>query len=94
MENEKENNANGNPCCEDKWEKRIEEKFENWGKCDKKHKSHGAFIGGGFYCFGVIATAIYYIQQVEGFWLTILAVLKALVWPVFLIHKVFELLNM
>jgi len=93
MKKENENHSKNDSCCEEEWEKRIEKKFENWGKCGKKHKSH-AFIGGGFYCFGFIASAIYYIQQVEGFWLTVLALLKALVWPVFLIYKVFELLNM
>jgi len=80
--------------CEKEWEQRIEKKVKDWEKCGKTHKSSHAFIGGGFYCFGVIASAVYYIQQVDGFWLTILAILKALVWPVFLIYKVFQLLSM
>jgi len=46
------------------------------------------------YFLGIIGTAIYYVQQVHGFWLIVLAILKAIVWPVFLLYKVFQLLHM
>ena len=41
----------------------------------------------GAYCLGVIGAAIYYLQQSNGFWQGVLAILKALVWPAFLVYK-------
>lgn len=57
--------------------------------CGKKNMKHNASTGG-VYFLGFIGAVIYFISQVTGFWLTVLAILKALVWPVFL---VFELLK-
>ena len=53
------------------------------------YKGNGA-CGGGIYFLGIIASAIYYIQQSSTFWEGVLGVLKALVWPVFLIYKLFS----
>lgn len=57
-----------------------------------QHRSH-CETGGGIYFFAIIGAAVYFIQQVSGFWLIVLAILKAIVWPAFLIHKVFTMLN-
>lgn len=46
------------------------------------HKSHGAIYGLGF-----VGAAIYYIQAATGFWMGVLGVLKAIVWPAFLVFK-------
>ena len=46
--------------------------------------------GGCFYILGFIGAAVYYISTANGFWVGVLGVLKALVWPAFL---VFELLK-
>ena len=46
--------------------------------------------GGAVYGLGFIGAAIYYISTSEGFWLGVLGILNALVWPAFL---VFELLK-
>ena len=46
--------------------------------------------GGCAYGLGVIGAAIYYIGAASGFWVGVLGVLKALVWPAML---VFELLS-
>lgn len=40
-----------------------------------------------------VGAAWYFLQVSYGFWDSILALLKALVWPAFLIHRVFELLR-
>lgn len=40
-----------------------------------------------------IGAAVYFVQRSEGFWGFILAILKAAVWPAYLIHRAFELLN-
>jgi hypothetical protein len=47
--------------------------------------------GGCAYGLGVIGAAVYYISVASGFWVGVLGVLKALVWPAFL---VFELLKL
>ncbi len=43
------------------------------------------------YGLGFIGAAVYYIQQATGFWEGVLGVLKALVWPAFLVHKLLGL---
>lgn len=46
------------------------------------------------YFAAFVGVAIYYIQQAEGFWMGVLGILKAMVWPAFLAHKLFETLGM
>ena len=48
---------------------------------------------GMMYCMGILGTAFYFVSQVDGFWNVILAILKAFVWPAFLINRIFELLR-
>lgn len=45
---------------------------------------------GAIYGLGFVGAVIYYISTATGFWMGVLGVLKALVWPAFL---VFELLK-
>ncbi len=42
------------------------------------------------YCLGMIGAAVYFVQQANGFGEVLVALLKAVVWPAFL---VFELLK-
>ncbi len=42
--------------------------------------------GGGVYGLGFIGSAVYYISTASGFWSGVLGLLKALVWPAFLIY--------
>ena len=73
-------------------------KYEADGRNWKYHKWHhghrGGMNGGSIYCLGVIGVAIYYIQQVHGFWPAIVAILKAIVWPAYLLYHVFQMLHM
>lgn len=48
---------------------------------------------GGFYLLAFIGAAVYFVQLSEGFGEFIVALLKALVWPAYLIYHVFELLR-
>ena len=61
-----------------------------WHKWKKKKDFANSCSGGGLYCLGFIGAVIYYISTATGFWNGVLGVLKALVWPAFL---VFELLK-
>ena len=49
-------------------------------------QQHGAW--GGAYFLGMIGAAVFYMQHAHTFWAVILGLLKALVWPVFVIHHV------
>lgn len=44
------------------------------------------------YGLGIIGAAIYFIGHATTFWTGVLGVLKALVWPAFMVYKAFELL--
>lgn len=48
---------------------------------------------GGAYFLTFIGAAVYFVQNSEGFWGFILALLKAAVWPAFAVHRALELLN-
>lgn len=50
-------------------------------------------IGGGLYLVTYIGAAVYFVSISEGFWGFVWALLKALVWPGFLVNRVFELLR-
>ena len=56
----------------------------------------GASCGGGsgIYGLGFIGAAIYYISTATGFWMGVLGLLKAIIWPVFLVYGVLKFLGM
>lgn len=54
-------------------------------------QQHGAW--GGAYFLGMIGAAVYYVQHSHTFWTLVLGLLKALVWPVFVVHHVLALTN-
>lgn len=102
MTEEKKEEQKCNWCDEEYWEKKfgkdfeqkIRNKFESWGKCPPRswHREQG--MNGGFYFLPMIGTAVYYVQQVDGFWPTVVAILKAFVWPAMLAYEVFVRLGM
>ncbi len=49
--------------------------------------------GGAVYGLGFVGALVYYLQHATTFWAGIIGILKALVWPAFLIFKLFELLK-
>ena len=53
----------------------------------------GCKCGGALYGLGFIGAAIYYISTATGFWVGVLGVLKALVWPVFLVYEMLKFLG-
>lgn len=48
---------------------------------------------GWIYCLGIAGSFIYYLQSVSGFWEGVLAFLKALVWPAFVVYHLFKFLG-
>ena len=59
---------------------------------DFKHK--GMPQGSALYFFAWLGATIYYLQHATGFWMGVLGVLKAFVWPVFLMLRVYDFLKM
>ncbi len=54
---------------------------------------HERAPAGGIFFLTYIGAAVHFVGAVDGFWQIVLALLKAAVWPAFLINKVFDLLR-
>jgi len=52
--------------------------------------------GGGeaVYGLGLIGATIYFISHASSFWMGVVGLLKAFVWPAFLVYKALEFLKM
>lgn len=68
--------------------KEIDKEMEK-ENCGEKKWHHNTSSGGGnaVYGLGFIGALVYFIQTATGFWAGVLGVLKAVVWPAFLIYK-------
>lgn len=55
--------------------------------CNGCGRWHGKGCMGGAYSLGFIGALVYYIQTATGFWSGVLGILKAIVWPAFLVYK-------
>jgi hypothetical protein len=42
---------------------------------------------GAVYGFGVVGSAVYFISHAIGFWMGVLGLLKAIVWPAILVYE-------
>ena len=60
-------------------------------KSDKYKRASCTGGCGGAYFLGIIGSAVYYLQQTEGFWPGVVAILKAIVWPAFLVYHLLGL---
>lgn len=63
----------------------------------KKIMKHGVCScgsGGAIYFMGFIGAAIYYVSNAATFWTGVLGILKALVWPAFLVYEFLKFLAM
>ncbi len=58
-----------------------------------KMKCSSKACGSCGYSLGVIGAAVYYIQAATGFWSGVLGVLKALVWPAFLVYELLKMVG-
>lgn len=58
-----------------------------------RHKGSG---GGGdaVYGLGIIGAGIYFVQQAGTFWEVVVGILKALVWPVFIVYELLKFFNL
>jgi hypothetical protein len=49
--------------------------------------------GGAVYGLGMIGAVIYYIQYASSFWVGVLGILKAIVWPAFMVYDLLKFLH-
>lgn len=57
----------------------------------KNNKNMGGGKGSSAYFLGMIGAAVYYLHTTFGFWPSIVALLKACVWPAFLVYHLLGL---
>lgn len=64
------------------------------GDDGKRRRNYGGNGGAGFAWFlGFIGAAVYYVQAADGFWQGVLGILKAFVWPAFLVYSVLKFVS-
>lgn len=93
----KTNNGKGSIKVE--WDeetgKKVGSKIEEWSKdCDCKSgwKNSGHNAGGGaVYGLGFIGALVYFIGTATTFWMGVLGILKAIVWPAMLVYEALKL---
>jgi hypothetical protein len=56
------------------------------------HNNKYAASSGAVYGFGFIGALIYYISIATGFWIGVLGVLKAIIWPTMLVYELLKFL--
>jgi hypothetical protein len=56
-----------------------------------KKGNMGGHSAGPGYGLGIIGAAVYYLHITTGFWPSVVALLKALVWPAFLVYHLLGL---
>jgi hypothetical protein len=49
--------------------------------------------GDAVYAFGLIGALIFYIQQAHAFWPIVLAIIKGIVWPAFVVYDLLHFLK-
>jgi hypothetical protein len=54
---------------------------------------HNHASGGAVYGFGFIGAAVYFVTHATTFWMGVLGVLKAIIWPALLVYEAFKLLG-
>jgi hypothetical protein len=55
------------------------------------HRRSGG--GNAVYGLGLIGALVYYIQYATGFWSGVLGILKAIVWPAFVVYELLKFLT-
>jgi len=69
-------------------------KLVSRAKCSAPKVSSCKPSGGCLYFLGMVGAAIYYISSATGFWVGVWGVIKALVWPAFLVFELMKGLGM
>ena len=76
-----------------KSEVKVKDNILTRGKEDKCGCERSNHCGSGIYGLGFIGALIYYISTAGGFWMGVLGVLKAIVWPVFMVLELLKFIG-
>ena len=60
----------------------------------REHRHYGNNAGGAVYGLGLVGAAIYFISHAATFWMGVLGLLKAIIWPVFAVYWLFDFLKL
>lgn len=60
---------------------------------DYKSRKSGSTPAGAVYGLGFIGAVIYFISTATGFWPGVLGILKAIIWPVFMVFGLLKYLG-
>lgn len=73
-----------------------EQGAKDWCGSTWRRKGHmcGCGSGGAFYGLGFIGALVYYLSTATSLWGGIIGLLKAIVWPAFLVYEVMKFLGM
>ena len=63
--------------------------WKDWGK-DKKKGSDKSGGGGALYFVGFLGALVYNLQAAAGFGAVVTGILKAIVWPAYIVYKLLE----
>ena len=55
-----------------------------------KNEIHHSAPSGAVYGLGLIGAAVYFIMQATTFWMGVLGILKAIVWPAILVYELLK----
>lgn len=78
-------------CC--KKEEEIEKELEKVCNCKSNNKNNTCMGSGNcIYGLGMIGAAIFFIGNSNSFLTVVLAILKAIVWPVFMVYELLKFL--
>jgi len=58
-----------------------------------KSQNHGSGSASAVYGLGFIGAVVYYISTAATFWIGVLGLLKAIVWPAFLVYEALKALG-
>jgi len=75
-------------------ERTIKNKFKSKKESCCETKSKSGWSGGFGYCLGFIGALVYYISTAQSFWWGVWGVIKALLWPAFLVYELLKYLGM
>jgi len=73
---------------EEKCEKELKKHFMKHGKDECCH--HHDSAGGAVYGLGFIGALIFFIGHATSFWMGVVGVLQAIVWPAYLVYEVLK----
>jgi len=66
----------------------------NFCTTEKKNRHYNNNAGGAVYGLGFVGAIIYFISHAATFWMGVLGLLKAIIWPVFAVYWLFDFLKL